>query len=435
MSRAQLETSYLLIGNSVASVRAIEAIRALDAEGSITVVGREPYHVYSRPLISYFLAGAVTSERMYFRDADFYSRHRVRTLLGKEAVSLDARNRLLTLADGEVIRFDKLLLATGSVPLRPPIEGLDSRGVFTFTTWADAMAIKKFLGQYEVSQAAVIGGGLIGLKATEALLHLGIKVVLIEIAERLMAANLDSKASAIITASLRESGCQVMTGTRASSLVAYPDRRARGIILEGGTLVPADIVIVAAGVAPDKNLAQQAGLAVNRGILVDNFMATSAPGIYAAGDVAEGPELISGQTSVLALWSNAARQGYTAGFNMAGERREYEGGLAMNSVEIGSLPIISVGVVQPEETGERYEVLSDYQPDKKCYRKIVLEDGRLIGALLVGSIDRAGIYTGLIRAGLNLAARKEELLKPDFGLIYLPSEYRKHLVSGLGIEV
>lgn len=184
---------------------------------------------------------------------------------------------------------------------------------------------------------------------------------------------------------------------------------------------------------PETRLVAGTPIEVDRGILVDEHMRTSVPEIYAAGDVVQATDLLRGEKRCLAIFPNAYRQGLIAGINMAGGEGIYPGGMAMNSVDICGLPTISVGLTCPQ--GEGYEVLSDLDEEAAIYKKVILQGDKIVGAIFVGAIDRSGIITGLIREKSSVASCKDLLLSEEFGLISLPKEYRKHIVSGLGIEV
>ena len=428
---------YFIIGNSAAAVGAIAGIRNTDREGGITLIAREPHHTYSRPLISYLLAGTVDESRMPFRPPDFYEASNVRAVLGTEATTLDVDARTVGTADGRNFTFEKLLIATGAAPIVPSnFAGLQAQGLFTFTTWDDARSIKRFIETTadapERLRAVVVGGGLIGLKAVEALHALGLDVTMVELADRILSASFDQTASDLARSALQNAGVDVRCATTVAN-VHTRDGRIDSVELTDGTSKPCELLILAVGVAPQIALVKNTAVRTDRGILVDEFMQTSVQNVYAAGDVAQATELLSGQKRPIAIFPVACRQGFTAGCNMTGERRPYHGGLAKNAVDICGLPTISVGLTCPE--GDGFEVLSSLDEAGPVYRKLVLKDNRIVGMIFVGCIDRAGIITGLIRQRVDVSSFKDLLLTDRFGLISLPVEYRKHMVSGAGIEV
>ncbi len=424
--------SYTIIGNSAAAIGAIEAIREYDATGKIKVISDEPFYAYSRPLISYLLGGMVNEGKMLYRDPEFYGKKGVELLLKRKVICIDTSERKLLFEDGDKLSFDKLLIATGGVPIVPDIPGRDLRGVFTFTKWSDAKEIKRFIKRNSVQNALVVGGGLIGLKSVEALMKLGMKITVVELADRILSSTFDGTASRILEEKLRESDVEIVTENTVQEIRGYRSK-VRNALLRDGREVSADIVIFAIGVRPNIPEMVGPGIEINRGISVDKHMRTSLEDIYAAGDVAEATEVVTGGKRVIAIWPNAYRQGKIAGYNMVGLGKEYAGSLAMNSVELCGIPTISAGFTETD--GEGYEILKSYDKETLSYRKIVMKNNRIVGFVFVNRIERAGIFTELTSSRVDVSSFKDNLLKEDFGLILLPKEFRKHLVSGPGIEV
>lgn len=438
-----LNCKYLIIGNSVAGINAIESIREYDKKNSIILVGRENYHIYSRPLISYFLAGTIKENKIFYRDKKFYENNKVIPLLGKEAINLNIKEKAVALNDGQKINFESLLIATGGTPIIPKIKGLDLKGVFNFTTLDDAKNIKEYIENNNVKDAIVIGAGLIGLKATEALLANKINTTIVELSDRILSATFDKTASGIIESALNRtpegSGCKLIMNNTVSEII-YKNSRVSAIKLKDKKTIKCNLVIVAIGVIPDISLVKDTEIKTGKGIIVDTFMQTNVPGIFAAGDVVEALDSINNVNRTIAIWPHASRQGKKAGRNMVASvlkdesiKKEYTGGFPMNSVELCNIPTISVGLTDPKEDG--YEILKTYDKKNLRYKKIVLKDNVIVGAIFVGNINDAGIYTGLIRDKVNVSTFKEHLIKEDFGLLNLPKEYRKHLVTGAGLEV
>ena len=433
---------YVIIGNSVAAIGAIEAIRNRDKTGSVSVISDEPYSVYSRPLISYLLAGKVDENMMFYGKKNFYEENSVGTKLGQTAVKLDTDKKIVELENKELVPYDKLLIATGGTPIIPQFEGKGLKGVFVFTKWDDTKNIKDFIEKNSVKKAIVIGGGLIGLKATEALIELGMKVTIVELADRILSMTFDKRASQIVEDNLRGEGIEIFFNNTVVQVEAKgghnkgssgKERRVGGVVLRDKRKLASDLVIFAIGVKPNVSLVKDTPVKVNRGILVNQYMQTCVDNVYAAGDVAEAFDLVMGIARPIPIWPNAYRQGSIAGCNMAGGLKEYQGGLAMNSIEIFGVSTISVGQTNPDE--EKYQVLQEYNRERREYKKIVLKDDFIVGAIFIGSIERAGIITAFIKERTNVRNFKDYLMREDFGLIYLPSNYRKHMVSGMGIEV
>lgn len=419
---------YVIIGNSAAAVSAIEGIREHDKKGMISVISDEGYFNYSRPLISYFLAGKIGPERMSFRPKSFYDDNRVDLILGKKAERIDLKKKEVCLSGLRRLSFDKLLISTGGAPIIPEIKGMGSSGVFTFTKFEDALGIKKYAHSHRVNSAVILGGGLIGLKAAEALTALKIKVAIVELSDRLLPAAFDKKASCIIEDVLKKADCRVVVNATVEEVISK-EKRVREVLLSNGERLAADLFIIGVGVRPNTELAEQAKIRINKGILVDRHMRTSAAGVYAAGDCVEAEDLLLGIKRPIAIWPSAVRTGRAAGFNMAGEPKIYQGSFAMNSVELCGIAVISAGESNAEP--KEYEILEDFDQKNFTYKKLVLKGAVIKGFIFAGRIERAGIYTGLLREKVDIMPFKEHLLKDDFGLISLPKEYRKYLnVSG-----
>lgn len=420
-----LKTEYLIIGNSASGAACIEGIRKIDKTGSITVISDENTFNYSRPLISYFLAGKVKKRAMPFRDKKFYSRNNVKLILGNMAEKLDTKKRTVCLSHGEKIVFNKLLIAIGGSPIIPEIKGSRLDGVFAFTTFSDAVAIKDYIKKHTAKRAVVIGGGLIGLKAVEALIELGIKVSIVELADRILSTTFDTKASEIIQDALRKAGCNIFSNNTVVEILGKGNNnKVESVTLKTRKQVPADLVITAIGVSPNIQLVKNTSISINRGILVDETMQTNVKDIYAAGDVCE---------KNIPIWPNAFKQGRIAGENMAGGNAAYTGSIAMNSVELCGIPTISIGKTSLEQ--DKYEILEMHKKEESIYKKIVLEDDHIVGCIFVGNIERAGIYTGLMINRVDISSVKDKLLEDDFGVLALPEKYRKHLVGDVGLEV
>lgn len=420
-----MQADYLIVGGGIAAARAVEGIRAKDPVGRLVLVTEEGDPPYFRPLISYLLAGKVGEQTLLWRPESFWAENRVRLITGSRVTALDAARRTALLAAGEEIRFERLLLATGSRPVWPALPGRELSGVFTFTTWQDVTNIRSYLSARRVEQAVVIGGGLIGLKAAEALAVLGIKVTIVELQAHLLPAALDAEGAELLKRHLVQRGWNCLLGRRVGAIEG-PGQVAK-VSLDDGTVLPADLVVVATGVRPNRELAQAAGLAVRNGIVVNEYLETSQSGIYAAGDVAEAEEALSGQKQVLALWPIASRQGYTAGLNLAGMRKPCPPGIPMNATTLAGLPLVTVGLARSGEQ-EGLTVLAESRSEDWYYRKLVFRGDKLVGAIFIGQVARAGILTGLIRAEEALPEPlKRRLLTQEVRLLDLPARYRENL--------
>jgi len=410
---------YLIIGNSAGGIGAAEAIRGVDRAGTLAIVSDEPYPAYSRPLISEHLAEGRPLEKMLYRPADFYEKNKIKAILGDRVMRIDFTEHNIELASGRKLAWGKLLLATGGVPIVPDnLEGRDLKGVFTFTTLGDAEAIDKFLKQRQGKlKAVVIGGGLIGVSATEALVKRGVEVSIVEMKDWVLNTILDEEAAEFEAEASANAGVDIITGHTVAKINSSRLGEVSGVSLDDGRSIACDMVVIAIGVRPRLDLAGN-GVKTNRGIIVDRRMATSIPGVYACGDVSEAYDFVYGENRLTPVWPNAYVGGRVAGLNMAGKRAEYQGGTAMNALKYFGVNIVSAGMVSPPDDG--YEVL--IKRGDGIYKKVILKDGLITGLVLAGDIEKAGIIYNLMKDRINVAAFKETLVADDFGLASLPEE-------------
>ncbi len=411
---------YAIIGNSAAAIHACEAIREVDPNGSVAVFSEERYRCYSRPLISYLLAGKIGAAGMYLRRPDFYRFLEIDFFPGGKVISVDPAKKALKLSSGRIVYWDRLLLSTGFEPFIPSVEGLSSTKYFTFTNWDDAKKLMRVArGPF---RALVMGAGLIGMKAAEALHARGGRVVVVEKAERILPAALDPVASSMVAERCRAEGLDLITGC--TVVQVRQDSGTGGVaVLEDGSEVEFDLLVVAAGVKPRSELAVEAGIPCLGGaVRVDLHQRTAVPDVFAAGDVSAALDKVIGGPQVNALWPIAALQGRFAGLNMAGRVCSYPGGIPMNSVEFFGLPVLSAGLVNPPDG--RYRVLSRHYEDGS-YRRLVLDGDRLVGMMVVGAVEGAGIFTSLIREGVSVRGFARSLTEADFGYAHMSRSLRK----------
>ena len=386
---------YVIIGNSTAATFAVEGIRAVDKAGSITVISDETRPAYGRPLISYYLYGRIKLENTDYRSASFYTDNGVTVKYGVRAEKIDPEKKNVALSDGSTIGYDKLLVATGSSPLVPPAEGLDTVQYHTFMTMDSALALEKELSPEK--RVLVVGAGLIGLKCVEGILDRVGSVTVVDLAARILPSILDEEGSAIVQERLEARGVSFILGDCA---VRYAPGLAT---LRSGKEVPFDILVIAAGVRPNVSLVREAGGEVNRGIVVNDRQETTIPDVYAAGDNCESYDICSGTRRILALLPNAAFQGETAGRNMAGGDAAFDKAAPFNALGLFDTHIATAGVYE----GEAYTDTSE------GYKKLFVKDNKLVGFILIDCIERAGIYTSLIREQTPLDTVDFELLKKN----------------------
>lgn len=387
--------NYVIIGNSAAAVGCVEGIRSVDSAGSITVISDEPYHVYSRPLISYLIYGRTDETRMRYRPDSFYRDNGVTARLGVRAEKVDDAGKRVLLSDGTSVPFDRLLFATGSSPFVPPMTGLETvPQKFSFMKLDDAKALDAAIRPD--SRVLIVGAGLIGLKCAEGICNKVGSITVVDLAPRILPSILDERGSEMMQQHIEGHGVRFILGTSAAR---FDGNRAE---LKNGETVEFDLLVLAVGVRPNTALAAEIGCAVGKGILSDEHCRTNLDGVYAAGDCSESRDISAdGQWRVLALWPNAYMQGETAGIDMAGGEKLYDKAIPMNAIGFFGLHIITAGSYD----GEACVTESDHS-----YKKLVTKDNLLKGFILIGEIARAGIYTSLIR-------EKTPLNTVDFRLI------------------
>jgi len=387
--------NYVVIGNSAAAVGCIEGIRTADKTGKITVISSEPYHVYSRPLISYLIYGKTTEQNMKYRPDSFYEANGVTPILGVTATKVNYEHKKVILDNGSEVSFDKLLFAIGSSPFVPPMAGLDEvEHKFTFMKLDDAKALQTVLTKE--SRVLIIGAGLIGLKCAEGILSKVKEITVVDMAPRILPSILDEVGSEMMQKHIEEQGIKFLLS---DSVSQFHKNTAE---LKSGGELGFDILVVAVGVRPDTKLAADIGCKVNKGILTDAHCATNLDGVYAAGDCSESHDISIDSYRVLAILPNAYMQGEAAGINMTGGEKRYDKAIPMNAIGFFGLHVITAGSYD----GEAYVVKTE-----KTYKKIISKDNVLKGYILIGDVARAGIYTSLIRESTPLDTIDYDLIK------------------------
>ncbi len=423
------QKKYVIIGNSYASVFAIEAIRKNDEEGQIIVISREPYHVYARAAIHEYMYGIIGDSQMYYRDKDFYKRYKVTTMLGRTVTGIEPQKNRVVLDNNQKIDFDRLMIGTGGVPIAPPIEGSEGPGMFTFTTWDDAKVLQEWVKKQKEPKAVVIGGGLIGLQCAEGLKHMGVDVTVVELADYVLVKAMDQLTAKRVQKWLEENGLKIITGSTVEA-VNRVKGTVTGVKLKNGEKLKCNTVVLSIGVRPNTSITEGSGIKINRGIMVDNNMQTNIKGIFAAGDVAEAEDFLRKRADVIPIIPVATMQGKVAGHNMAGVKKDYPGGLPQNAFQFFGKSTVSIGnVIYADKIGGYEEIVRD---DGDIYKKAVLQDGRLVGILSMNYITRIGIYNSIIRARMDVSGMKDRLLSDNFGFLDLPKEFRDEMLTKPG---
>jgi nitrite reductase (NADH) large subunit len=400
---------YVIVGNGIAGVNAAEAVRSLDAEGPITMIGDETFPPYCRPMISMVLEGGVKPEELPIRSSRFYEELNIAPVLGERVSALDPDAQTLQVG-GRTVGYDRLLIATGADPRPIKASGLDLPGIFFMRTEAHVRRMLDMLP--ESRKALVLGGGLVGFKAACGLMRRGLKVTMLIRSGYPLSMQVDPAAGSLLLEALRTHGLEVRVGLEAK---AFEGRgRVARAQLSDGSSIDCDLVVVGKGVLPALSFVPRDRLEVDLGLVVDDFLQTSCAGIYAAGDVAESVDVARQTRWVNAIWPEAAMQGRVAGLNLAGRRVPYRRSLGRNVIRIFDLDVMTAGLVNPAENDAEVDILSRMDLRRRSYRKLVFRGELLVGAVLVKDIDQGGVLTALIQNRLPVAGPRERLLEPTF---------------------
>jgi NAD(P)H-nitrite reductase large subunit len=399
---------YVIIGNGVAGVHAAETIRRFDLHGEITMISDEAFPPYCRPMISMVLEGAVAPEKLPIRAASFYDDLKITAVLGRRVAAVDVDRRAVSV-DGASYPYDRLLIASGADPRRIRADGLELQNIFSMRTEAHVRQMLAALPA--VRRALVLGGGLVGFKAAYGLLRRGVAVTLLIASGHPLSMQVDAEAGRLVADELKVHGLEVRVGVEAAAFEGHG--RVAGAQLSDGTRLPCDLVVVGKGVFPARGFVPKDKIKVDAGILVDEHMRTSAPGVFAAGDVAEAIDIARQVPWVNAIWPEAVAQGRIAGMNMAGHPAAYPGSLGRNVIRIFGMDLMSAGLVTAPADGG-YETLRVSDARRRTYRKLVFQHDRLVGMVLVNAIEQGGVLAALIQSATPIRRPRESLLKPGF---------------------
>ncbi len=404
---------YVIIGNSASGIGAVEGIRQIDQQGEIVVIASEPHHTYSRPLISYLLLGKTDEQRMKYRPDSFYEDNGCTVLGGKTVTAVNHEQKQITLNDGSVVAYDKLLIGTGSSAFVPPFDGLDTVSEkFTFMSLDDAHKLQASLDKNK--KVLIIGAGLIGLKCAEGILDKVKSITVIDLAPRILSSILDEDGGALVREHLERKGIAFRLGMGAKR---FDKNRA---ILDNGDSIEFDILVLAVGVRPNTSLLK--GIAeIDKGIIINDESKISVSDIYAAGDCTQTQDISSGQSRIMALLPNAYMQGECAGINMAGGNKRFATAIPMNAIGFFGLHIITAG----NYIGDVYTENGEHS-----YKRLFYSANRLTGYILIGNVEKAGIYTSLIRERTPLDSIDFALICERPGLMAFTKETRTMKLGG-----
>jgi nitrite reductase (NADH) large subunit len=388
-------TQYLIIGNGVAGTTAAEAIRKKDKEGAITIVTDESVPFYWRIQLNEFIAGDVTEEKLSARKQGWYKEQGIELKLKTRIQGGDVNDKVVITQDNQKLPYDRLLVAAGSHSFVPPIKGADKKGVFTLRSFQDARDIMDWAKK--IKDVVMIGGGLLGLEAGNALRKLGKRVMVVEFFPRLLPRQLDIPGAKRLQAIMEGMGFSFRLGAKTQEIAG--DGGVKGVLLEGGETLPAEMVIVSAGVRPNLDLAKALGLDHDKGIKVDERLQTNKPDVFAAGDVAEFKGIPYG------IWTAAMEQGKAAGSNMAGEEAHYKGTVMANTLKVVGIDLASAGEIDVDNKFEAKTLTED-----KHYKKVVIHNNQLIGCIMLGDTKGFNKITKMMAEKQDVSAMKEKLL-------------------------
>lgn len=392
----------LILGAGPAGVTAAETMRAHDLRASITMVSAEPFPPYSPPAMAdHFLTGSAAH---LWKGMEWPARYDVEYHSGLAATEVDPGSKKVNFGDGTQLDYDRLVIATGS-RLYARLEGGDLPGISNFKSLSEAEELLDRVRAGEAETALIVGAGFIGVEIAILLSELGMRVTLIEMMSQLMPRMLDDDSATYTLQALQDRGVEVHLNTKASAFLG--DEKADAVRLESGDVMGADILVAATGVKPNIGYLNTSGIATDWGIAVDQNLRTSKPDIYAAGDVVESWDLLTGESYVHAIFPNAVSQGRVVGLNLAGFAVEYEGAERMNSLKHLGLPILAVGLKEGDE------VLQTRLNGN--LRTLYLDDGHLVGYQLVGDLKPAGALRTLLTRREDIRPFKDRLLERGFG--------------------
>ncbi|NIR87051.1 NAD(P)/FAD-dependent oxidoreductase [Candidatus Bathyarchaeota archaeon] len=399
-----------IVGSGVAGVTAARTIRENDPKANISIYTDEKHLYYPRPRLYEVLSGEAKPREIYMFSEQWYEKRGIKVHLNKKVVGIETAKKHLLLENGSRVNYDRLLLANGAHPFVPPIKGVEKTGVFTLRSIKDALAVKEYTKKRK--EAIIIGGGLLGLEFAASLRKVGQQVEVVEIFPRLLPRQLDQDGAMILKDRIETRGIKIVLGVKTEEILGK--ETVSGILLDNGKELSGGLVLISAGVRPNTDLAAEAGIKVEKGVVVDQYLQTSVNDVYATGDVAEFDGRVYG------IIPAAMEQAKISATNMLEkEKQVYKGTIPSNTLKIVGIDLTSMGLVNPE--GPQYEEIKKIDKEKGVYKKIVLQQGRIVGAIILG--DRKGVtpIKKLMDQQVEVTKYKDFLLEDNF-------DYRKILL-------
>jgi nitrite reductase (NADH) large subunit len=384
----QQEFYYVIVGNGIAGLSAAEAIRQRDAYRPIAVISDENYLTYSRLVLSHHLGENILPETLYIHPQNWYDEKNISIILNTKALGIDTDGKVLKTNKGD-INYTKLIIASGSYCFIPPVEGSDKKGVFALRGMDDLLEINHAIKQS--NKAIVIGGGLLGLESAWGIKQKGLDVTVLEFFPRILPRQMDDEGSVILKGIIENLGIELYLGVEAAKISG--NDKADGVVLKDGRSIPGDFVLFSSGVRPHVEFAKNAPISINKGIIVDEYMRTNAPDVYAAGDVAEH------NGAMPAIWPIANAQGKIAGINAAGGHEKYKTIPPSNTLKVMGIDCFSVGDINNQDN--RFKEIKHIGDTE--YYKLFLDGTRLAGAIMIGDISKSMRLRSLIEQGKDMS--------------------------------
>ena len=406
-----MATRHLIIGGGTAGMNAMRTIRAEEREPSeITLVSAE--RPYSRMVLPYYLDRSVAESHVFTATAIQLAEWKVKAHVGRRAASLDTKANVCTLDDGTKIEYDDCLIATGSTAVRAPVPGADGRAVHSFWTLDDARAV---IDEIQPGcHVVMVGAGFISFTILNSILSLGAKLTIVEVAPRILPRMVDAAGAELVDGWLKAHGVAIRANVKLAKIEDAKDKK-RLKFASGPDLV-ADVVIMATGIRNNLEWLKDSGVKIDRGVVVDDHLRSNVPNVYAAGDSAQGKDMITGQGAIHAIEPTAQEHGRVAGANMAGKAIRYRGSLIINIVEVCHLDVASFGAWDDAKA----EAISGLKKDRNAYRKLLFTGDRMTGAIIIGrsndiwTTNDVGMLKGLVQTGTPLGRFKEHLRRNPF---------------------
>jgi nitrite reductase (NADH) large subunit len=405
----------VVIGAGAAGVNAAIEVRKLHPEAEITLLGDEPYDFYNRMAIGKLVSETTAIDKLYLMPRDWAAAWRIRYLRGVSATAIDRTKREVTTEEGETIPYDRLLLATGAQSFVPEIEGFGLDGSFVLRTIDDAVQVQQYIRRRRCRRALIIGGGLLGLEAAHSITELGAYAFVFNRSEWPLNRQLDRPAGMLLGQMMQDFGIAILPWAEPRRI--FGTEQVEGVVLSDGRKLGVDLCLVATGIRPNVELARAAGLAVRRGVVVDDRMMTSDPHIFAAGDVTEHEGRVHG------LWPASMEQAHVAATNLLGGDLRYAGAVPPAKLKVPEVDLLSVG--ETEAQGDGYRALSFQDRDPRRYRKLVLKDGKVRGAILIGHAELAEPVTRAVEANMDVTPVLASLERGDWSVLSEPSLDRR----------